>query len=253
MEFASFNVHLDVISVEDELKDLLINIALGTRYVRNHLYASKGFIDSKAFANGVFTGILREEDSVLMMISDELADTLHVDELANGDFVVAYNALDGNDGFEKNIPIGSSFGIYKGDGFKGLSGKDLVATLIVVYGPRTFLYLAVDGSLYRYRVNHEEDYILDAEVVFGGNGQSEGVTGTESLIADLGAILNVGGAVEVKDARLLFEGLPFAYLIEATDGVAVSGSKRVLDMEASDLSDKVSFVIGTKDSVKNIN
>jgi len=57
-------------------------------------------------------------------------------------FSVAYDPLDGSSIFGANFTVGSIFGIWRGEGFEGKTGRDQAAACYALYGPRTQLVLA---------------------------------------------------------------------------------------------------------------
>lgn len=60
----------------------------------------------------------------------------------NGTYSVAFDPLDGSSIIGANWAVGSIFGVYQGSGFLGRSGRDIVAAVYAVHGPRTVLVIA---------------------------------------------------------------------------------------------------------------
>jgi sedoheptulose-bisphosphatase len=60
----------------------------------------------------------------------------------NGSYSVAFDPLDGSSIIAAGWAVGSIFGIYPGNGFLGRSGRDLIAAVYAVHGPRTILVIA---------------------------------------------------------------------------------------------------------------
>lgn len=60
---------------------------------------------------------------------------------------VAYDPLDGSSVIGSNFAVGSLFAVFPGDALTGatLTGRDAVASVLVTYGPRTMLYVALRG------------------------------------------------------------------------------------------------------------
>lgn len=52
--------------------------------------------------------------------------------------------------------------------------------------------------------------------------------------------------------RLLYEGFPMAFLIEQAGGVATTGEKRVLDVEPTDIHERVPIFLGSKEDVDDM-
>lgn len=60
---------------------------------------------------------------------------------------VAYDPLDGSSVIGSNFAVGSLFAVFPGDTLTGpsMTGRDAVASVLVTYGPRTMLYVALRG------------------------------------------------------------------------------------------------------------
>ncbi len=81
-----------------------------------------------------------------------------------------------------------------------------------------------------------------------------------SLVADFHRNLLYGGIflypADYKDPkkpkaklRLLYEANPLAFIVEQAGGMASTGKERILDIQASELHQKVPLIIGSKDDV----
>ena len=82
----------------------------------------------------------KDVDSIKAIISEEKEDILNLHE--DGEYVVCYDPLDGSSIVDYNLSVGSIFGIYKG----GLNGKNIVASVYIVYGPRVEMVKTIKGS-----------------------------------------------------------------------------------------------------------
>jgi fructose-1,6-bisphosphatase I len=79
-----------------------------------------------------------------------------------------------------------------------------------------------------------------------------------SLIADAHRTLLKGGIfaypADKKSAkgklRLLYEANPFAFLFEAAGGAAIDGSRRILDVEPTELHQRTPLILGSREDVK---
>jgi len=81
-----------------------------------------------------------------------------------------------------------------------------------------------------------------------------------SLVADFHRNLLYGGIflypVDYKDPkkpkaklRLLYEAAPLAFIVEQAGGMASTGKERIMDIQATELHQKVSLIIGSKEDV----
>lgn len=102
------------------------------------------------FADEVFISAMRNCGEVSGIASEENDDFVAFDSVyaLNGDFVVAFDPLDGSSNIDVNVSIGTIFSIYKRKSAKGgeatvedflRKGKEQVAAGYVVYGSSTVL------------------------------------------------------------------------------------------------------------------
>lgn len=69
-----------------------------------------------------------------------------VENAFGGDsYAVAWDPLDGSSIVDTNFSVGTIFGMWPGSRLTGITGRELVAAGMAVYGPRTSITLAVDG------------------------------------------------------------------------------------------------------------
>jgi hypothetical protein len=97
---------------------------------------------------------LRQCEVVAMAASEETpVETPLSSSTAAGIYSVGFDPLDGSSIIDANMAVGAIFGIWKSNsGVIGLTGRDQVASVISVYGPRTTLVVAIAAP---YRVTFE--------------------------------------------------------------------------------------------------
>lgn len=180
--------------------------------------------------------------------------------------LVAYDPLDGSSLMDSNLTIGSIFGIYANE----FQGKNLVASLYFLYGPRLEMVVAKDSKsrhfLYDY-VKHSWEFIQDLRLNEQGKLNSPGGTQKNwyskhknliesffakgyrlrysgGMVADLHQILCKGGGIfsypattDSKHGKLrnLFEVFPFAHIFECAGGEASDGIRRLLDIDTESI------------------
>jgi len=104
-------------------------------------------------SNEVFINTLRSSAKVAIMASEENDDVIEVEIEKQGNYVVAFDPLDGSSNIDANVSIGSIFAIWK----KPVPGKgeiadllrkgdDLVAAGYTIYGSSTQLVLAIKDA-----------------------------------------------------------------------------------------------------------
>ncbi len=186
------------------------------------------------------------------LVSEEKDDALALH--AGGEFVVAYDPLDGSSLVDVNFAVGSIFGIYRGE----LAPRNLVASAYVVYGPRTELVWCESGAPRLYRLARGGEFEFIRELRLGERGKLNATGATQrgwseahrglvrglfdegyrlrysgAMVADLHQILLKGGGLfsypATSDApcgklRISFEVLPFAHIFEHAGGETTDGA-----------------------------
>ncbi len=204
-----------------------------------------------------------------------------------GEFAVAYDPLDGSSLVDANLAFGSIFGIWKCEDLVGKSGRDLVASCYIVYGPRLVLVLALPNLVCEFTLNTDYEYELTQEKItlepnkkYFAPGGIHSVTPRDhydnliqfwlkhhytlrysgGFVSDVNHILAKQGGVfaypEVHGhpegkLRLSFECLPLAYIVEQAGGMAVDGRGNfILDKKITDLGMRSPIILGSKDEVE---
>jgi fructose-1,6-bisphosphatase I len=82
------------------------------------------------------------------------------------------------------------------------------------------------------------------------------------MVADVHRILTRGGVfmypwdkrepLKPGKLRLMYEANPMSWLIEQAGGAATNGKQRILDMQPSQLHERVSVVLGSKNEVDRL-
>ena len=211
------------------------------------------------FANDLLTKTLTADANVAMVASEELDDAIDGPAGDNG-YSVAYDPLDGSSLVDVNLAVGTIVGIYKGKGFIGRTGRDQVAALIAVYGPRLTFMITVGGGVTEFIydwsgrdfvVNVEDVKIAESKKMFApGNLRACADASVKwyvdlmqhwlkneytlrysgGMVPDVNQIFKKGGGVftypgysEMPSGKLqiLYECAPMAFLMEQAGGVAV--------------------------------
>lgn len=215
----------------------------------------------------------RDIKSIKAISSEEKEELLNLHE--NGEFLISYDPLDGSSLVDVNLSVGSIFGIYRGE----FSGKNLIASVYVVYGPRVEMVIAKDGlKLYRL-ANDKFHFVKDIKLLEKGKLNATGGTQQKwfpnhkkmvddlfsegyrlrysgGMVPDLHQILLKGGGLFSYPAttdkaggklRLLFEVMPFALAYENAGGFAIDeNGDRLLDREVKNLHDTSPCFFGSK-------
>ena len=212
------------------------------------------------------------------MVSEEQDEINYVHE--DGKYLVAYDPLDGSSLVDVNLSVGSIFGIYENH----YSGKNIVASVYVVFGPRVELVIAQDDvKLYRL-IHGEFKYMHDITLNEKGNLKSPGSTQScwephhkkmvddifndgyrlrysGGMVPDLHQILLKGGGLfsypgtsdrPKGKLRQLFEVFPFAFVYEKAGGQASTGYKRVLEIFTEHIHDTSPCFFGSNHEINRV-
>ncbi|MBQ7674917.1 MAG: class 1 fructose-bisphosphatase [Campylobacter sp.] len=192
---------------------------------------------------------------VKALVSEEKDGMLTINE--KGEFIVAYDPLDGSSLFDVNFAIGSIFGIYKNE----ISSENLVAAAYTLYGPRLEMVIC-ESSPKLYRLNPQNEFVFINELKLKEKGKLNATGATQkgwsekhkklvnslfdegyrlrysgAMVSDLHQILIKGGGLfsypATSDApngklRVTFEVLPFAYIYEKAGGATTNGTSNSL-------------------------
>lgn len=184
------------------------------------------------------------------LVSEEKEGLLALHE--TGIYTICYDPLDGSSLVDVNLSVGSIFAIYKGS----LEGKNLVASVYVVYGPRIELVIAQHGKKPMLSRASHGIFIEIGEITLDTQGKLNAPGGTQQhwcdyhktfiddlfaegyrlrysggMVPDLHQIMLKGGGIfsypgtEDKPhgkLRQLFEVIPFAFMYEQAGGQAIN-------------------------------
>ena len=217
--------------------------------------------------------------SIKEIVSEEKEDKTPVH--AEGKYLVGYDPLDGSSLLDVDQSVGSIFGIYEND----YSGKNLIASAYVVYGPRVELVIATD-KVRMYRLNRLNEFYFYKEIKLNEKGTLNAPGSTQmcwpknhkkmidkifadgyrlrysgGMVLDLHHILLKGGGLfsypSTSDLpkgklRLIFEVLPFAYIFEKAGGQAIDSTKRLLEINPEHAHDTSPCFFGSNDEIKRV-
>ncbi|MDG5818403.1 class 1 fructose-bisphosphatase [Natronococcus sp. A-GB7] len=228
---------------------------------------------------------LRPIDGVNEYASEERDELVTDGDGEDEGYGVAVDPVDGSSNIETNNAAGTIVGIY--DGALPASGDKLVGAAYVLYGPRTTMVAATEGSVTEYVIEDGDRAVVREDVripdeagdkgVFGFGGRvSEWPAEVEAfvreieqelklrysgaMIGDINQVLSYGGifaypplrsAPESK-LRLLYEGNPIGYIVEAAGGRSSDGDRSILEVPPEDLHQRVPVHIGTTEYVDRL-
>jgi fructose-1,6-bisphosphatase I len=158
--------------IEDDLRYLIDTIArvgkqisyriktveLGVTGTQNVFGEEQKALD--VYSNDITKFTLMKSGLVSVLASEEEDSVIKVDDKYFGRYAVCFDPLDGSSLIDVNFALGSIFSIYKGDSFLGQTGDDQVASLYIMYGPRTTLVLTVKQGTHEFILNDVGEFHL---------------------------------------------------------------------------------------------
>ncbi len=230
-------------------------------------------------SDSIIEDIFKTIPSIKAIVSEEQENIVDLNE--KGDYLIAYDPLDGSSLVDVNLSVGSIYGIYKNK----FNAKNIIASVYVVFGPRVEMVVALDNSLKMYRLLAGKfKYIQDIKLNQKGNINAPGSTQnywspyhktmindifndgyrlrySGGMVPDLHQILLKGGGLFSYPAtsdrpkgklRQLFEVFPFALTYEFAGGGAIDGLKRVLEVETTHIHDTTPCFFGSNEEINRV-
>lgn len=224
------------------------------------------------FADSTLQEAFRASGVVALYGSEELAEPV---DLGGEGFSVVLDPLDGSSLVDVGLAVGSILGIFPGKGVLR-PGSELAGAAYAIYGPTTLIAFATGHGLQVFRWTgetwelHKGDvriangklmapgglrrrFIPDVEG-FVSHLEAEGykLRYSGAFVADVHQILHKGGiflypalegALQGK-LRLLYEGIPMAYLAEAAGGAGSDGTRSLLDIIPDSHDQRTPIILG---------
>ncbi len=217
--------------------------------------------------------------SVKKIVSEEQENIIEINK--DGEYLIAYDPLDGSSLVDVNLSVGSIYGIFKND----FTGNNIIASVYVVFGPRVEMVVCDGNTVKLYRMNGENfNYIKDIKMNKKGDINSPGSTQqcwypnhkeminkmfddnynlaySGGMVPDLhhillrgGGLFSYPGASDKPKGKLrqLFEVFPFAHIFETAGGGATNGIGRVLEIETTHIHDTSPCFFGSNEEIKRV-
>ena len=237
-----------------------------------------------AYADELFLEELGALDAVVEYASEERTKVVPTDGEGETGLSVAIDPLDGSSNLKSNNTMGTIVAVY--DAPLPAAGADIVAAAYVLFGPITTMMTADADGVTEYLVDDGRREVLEEDVrlpddpsVYGFGGRvpdwtsdfatyAELVEADESMklryggamIGDINQVLTYGGvfaypALESAPRgklRLQFEGNPIAFIIESAGGRSSDGSQSLLEVEPTDLHQRVPVHVGNDELLEQL-
>ena len=275
----------------NELDDIVKSVQNTAHYVDTHLADHAGSgpgtnpsgedqIKADIWADQLFFDKLSALECVGWYVSEEREDAV---DCGDG-YSVAIDPLDGSSNLASNNSVGTIIGVY--DAELPASGRELVASMMVLYGPYTTMAVAREDrdvvAEYLLREGFSEGWgtfsIPETPTVVGLAGKTSDRTErfnalAEELerdlklryggatVADLAQVLEYGGlfgypatnSYPEGKLRVHFVAAPLAYLMEAGGGGSTDGEQSLLDVDPDGLHARTPTFLGNVELVERVN
>ncbi|MBI5754682.1 fructose-1,6-bisphosphatase, partial [Candidatus Peregrinibacteria bacterium] len=261
------NVFLSVSRASERIGQAILTADIGKAGTTNVYGEEQLALD--VLSDRIVQEELRKTPEVGLIASEELD---HEVKIGSGPFAVAYDPLDGSSLVNVNLSVGSIFGIYQRSTFIGAKGDEQLASLFVVYGPRTTMMLTVKNGVKEFTLKQNGEWILTNDAISVAESGKMFAPGnlratkyredyvqlmeywmreqytlrySGGMVPDINQILIKGkgiftypGYPDAPDGklRLLFECAPMALLMEQAGGSATDGTIRILEKALTELS-----------------
>ena len=281
--------------VDRDLTRIICEIANASKYIINairtgdlgvagtsNLYGEQQ-LELDVLSDRIIQKRLMYSGVIAKMASEEVDEVVEVTVPNNGRYSIAFDPLDGSSLVDVNLAVGTIVSIYEGDNLLR-PGRNQVAALYVLYGPRTTMVVSTGKGVHEFAMNQLMEFDLVQENIQlqgpdkiyapGGlrskytKGTLEFVRSLEAsgtklrysggFVPDINQVLIKGGGIflypHLTDnphgkLRLLYELNPMAFLVEQAGGAASNGRQRILDIDPENLDQCAPVFIGTKEAV----
>ena len=249
----------------------------GERQLAADVYADELLEERLGAIDGVVEYASEERSGVVDVGGTDTGDSAGGDAATDGALAVAVDPLDGSSNLKSNNAMGTILAVY--DDSIPASGRDLVASAFVLYGPITTMTVARDDEVTEYevvdgdrRVRNADVSIPEDPVVYGFGGrvpdwhddfdayvreieQELKLRYGGAMIADVNQVIEYGGIFAYPSLesapdgklRLQFEGNPIGHIVETAGGASSDGTRSLLDVEPDgDVHQRVPLHIGNE-------
>ncbi|MDA1060306.1 MAG: fructose-1,6-bisphosphatase [bacterium] len=272
------SVILDLSSVFEKIAQSFKTVDTGKAGSQNVYGEEQKVLD--VLSNDLFEDYMRKNQYVGLIASEELDGEIKVD---GSPYAVCSDPLDGSSLIDVNLSVGTIVGIYKTDTFIGSKGRDQLASVVGVYGPRTTILLTAKKGVHEFTLRDGQFFlskenlkVVEGKMFAPGNlrackyrqdytdllnfwvKEQYTLRYSGGMVPDINQIILKGkgifsypGYEDYPDGklRLLFECAPMALLMEQAGGAASDGINKILDKELSSIEQRSPIFIGSKAEV----
>lgn len=266
-------------TIADSTGEIRQGFVGGTETVGDENPSGEAQASADVYADELLSERLSAIEGVAQYASEERTT---VGNHGTGPLSVAADPLDGTSNLRSNNAVGTVFGVY--DEPLPARGTALVAAGWIIYGPRTTMVCARNGTVRKYQLTEDGRRVItgdstlpDTPRFYGFGGRVPNWTDefheytreieTElelhysgAMINDVNQILAHGGIFAypaLKDSpdgklRLQFEANPIGYIVETAGGRSSDGTRSLLDVDPADLHDRVPMYVGNAELIDRL-
>ena len=276
----------DAISKAAQLVSKQLPFRLGMTKQLNPFGEKQAELD--VFSNETFAKALLDTAQVGWVASEELEKPLGGFRQTSDSLAIAMDPLDGSSNIATNNPLGSIFGIWRGEIPK--KGRELAAAAFVTYGPTLTLTLTCNGRVDQYvEVKEGENPARfvrgytqmklpeSPEVYSFGAPRSDWIPEIErfvsrlemrkmhlrfcgTMIGDYNQVLQRGGifsyprhkAKPQGKLRICYETAPVSYINELAGGSSSDGEKSILEILPDSFTQTSPFYVGNTELIREL-
>jgi len=256
-------------------------------------------------ADNLMISAMRSGGEACAIASEENDHAVFFDSVLSkgGNYVAAFDPLDGSSNIDVNVSIGTIFSIFRRKSKVGekanledflQKGSEQVAAGYVVYGSSTMLVyttgngvngFTLDPSIGEFCLSHPKMQIKEDGKIYSINEgnypyfpeafrdyieyckEDDKATNRPfsaryigSMVADFHRNLIKGGIFIYPETtkspkgklRILYECNPMAFIMEQAGGIATTGKQRIMDVELTELHQRVPCIMGSKNMVEKM-
>merc|ERR1719331_1069889 len=212
---------------------------------------------------------------------------------ADGKFCICWDPLDGSSIVDNNWAVGTILGIWGSEtGILGATGRDQVASMVALYGPRTTVFVTLDDGVYEFTYgangidgwlcSRDQVKIAEESKIFAPANMRAAqdlpeyaklidywmtnrytLRYTGGLVPDIcqqftkrqGVFANPTSDSSPAKLRLAFEAAPFGLLVEKAGGKTSNGINggSILDLTINGIDQRTPLCIGSAKEVDRFN
>uniref|UniRef100_A0A3B3UHL1 Fructose-1,6-bisphosphatase 1 n=1 Tax=Poecilia latipinna TaxID=48699 RepID=A0A3B3UHL1_9TELE len=202
-------------------------------------------------SNDLVINMIKSSFTSCVLVSEEDEKAIIVEPDKRGKYIVCFDPLDGSSNIDCLVSIGTIFAIYR----KAI-GEFILVDRDVKIKKKGKIYSLNEGYAQHFYPDvteylHKKKHPEDSSAPYGSRYIG-------SMVADVHRTLVYGGIflypANVKSPkgklRLLYECNPMAFIMEQAGGKATTGSENVLDIQPTNIHQRVPVVLGSPDDVE---